>query len=453
MNNSELQSPESPSEPAPTGSETAFSTNRRLFEGPPYPGEERPEPPPAREETEEEAFRRLARFTPLEYDKVRSREARWMKLRVKTLDKEVARRRADQGREAIADAVKLPEFEPWPEPVGDAPELFRQVAERYSRHIVLPPGAADAMGLWTGHPHLVSAFPITPRLNLLSPKGGCGKTTSFDVMATMVPRALRAESMTSAVLFRVVDQQQPTLLLDEVDTYLTRDDELRGLLNAGHKRGACVYRCEGPGKVIRAFKAFAPAALAGIGRLPDTLRDRSILIPLVEAKPGEVPARFDPHHTEVEHELGRKLARWAEDNFAAVQACEPTLPPGVFNRAADNWRPLLALAEVVGGDWPARAREAFQQLKLKAREADPEGQLLRDARQVFVELGVERMFSTRLVEALRALPERGYNRPNGEHLTERRLAWVLKGLLGVRPHTVRIGEERGKGYERLDLAQ
>src|SRR5579859_6436678 len=135
MNNSEFQSRENPSESGPIGGEEAFSTNRRLFQEPPYPGEERPELPPSREETEEEAFGRLARFTPLEYDKVRSREARRMKLRVKTLDTEVARRRGNLGREAMADAVKLPELEPWPEPVGDAPELFRQVAERYSRHI------------------------------------------------------------------------------------------------------------------------------------------------------------------------------------------------------------------------------------------------------------------------------------------------------------------------------
>src|SRR5713101_9105097 len=117
--------------------------------------------------------------------------------------------------------------------------------------------------------------------------------------------------MRDRTLCRVVDQHHPTLLLDEVDTYLPQAEDLRGLLNAGHKRGACAYRCEGDGKAVRAFNAFAPAALAGIGSLPATLRDRSVLIPLVQAEEGQITTRFDPLRTEIEHTLARKLARWA----------------------------------------------------------------------------------------------------------------------------------------------
>src|SRR5206468_8863417 len=104
-----------------------------------------------------------------------------------------------------------------------------------------------------------------PRLNLSSPEAGCGKTTTLDLLATMAPRALRTENLTAPVLFRLIDQHQPTLLLDEVDAYLPGAEELRGLLNAGHKQGACAYRCEGVGNSVRAFKAFAPAVLSGIG--------------------------------------------------------------------------------------------------------------------------------------------------------------------------------------------
>src|SRR5437667_909957 len=248
---------------------------------------------------------------------------------------------------------------------GDAvngAEVLNQVSARFTFYLVLPPGAADAIALWSAHAHACGAFVHTPRLSLASPEPECGKTTTLDLLATMTPRALRTENLTAPVLFRLVDQHQPTLLLDEVDTYLTHSDELRGLLNAGHKQGACAYRCEGQGNTVRAFKAFAPAVLSGIGPLPDTLRSRSIRILLLPAEPEQITAHFDSRHTEIETILCRKLARWAQDNFAALQACDPAMPPTAFNRLADNWRPLFAIAQIAGGDWPRRAREAFNHL-------------------------------------------------------------------------------------------
>src|SRR6266542_3904296 len=261
----------------------------------------------------------------------------------------------------------------------------------------------------SGPPTLFQAFLQTPRLNLYSPEPGCGKTTTLDLIATMTPRPLRTENLTAPVLFRLVDQHQPTLLLDEVDAYLPQSEELRGLLNAGHKRGACAYRCEGEGKAVRAFHAFAPAALAGIGSLPATLRDRSVLIPLVAAEEGQVTTRFDPLRTEIEHTLARKLARWASDNFDALAACDPPLPPGAFNRLADNWRPLLAIAQIAGGDWPARALAAFNHLTPNtvrtlstASPIERNGQnlnvtILKNVRQVFAQNGATRISSKQLV--------------------------------------------------------
>lgn len=204
----------------------------------------------------------------------------------------------------------------------------------------------------------------------------------MDVLASMTPRPLRTENLTAPTLFRVVDQQRPTLLLDEVDAYLNQAEELRGLLNAGHKRGACAYRCEGDGNTVRAFRAFAPAVLAGIGHLPGTLHDRSIPIPLVKALPGEVTARFEEHRAEIESVLARKLARWTRDNFEALKACDPVLPDTAFNRLADNWRPIFAIAQVAAGDWPERALAAFKHLTANA-DLEAEGlgvRLLKDVR-------------------------------------------------------------------------
>ena len=414
------------------------------------------QPSTSAKETEEETFLRLARLSPADYDHARCKEARRLGVRVRVLDKQVARRRS-QLDDAQADVVILPQLKPWPEPILDAPALFSQVSGAYSRRIVFPAGGADATTLWTGHVHVFWVFHITPRLNFLSPEPGCGKSTALEVIGTMVPRPLSADSFTPGVMIRVVDVRPPTLVLDELDAYLRANNELRGLLNAGHKRGGCAYRSEGGGNKVRAFKAFAPAALAGLGTLPATLRDRSILIHLVKAKEGEILEPFDPQHAALEQELGRKLARWAKDNFAAIQACKPALPPGIFNRVADNWRPLFAVAQVVGGDWPQRALDAFTSLNANPPVQDRGLVVLGDIQRIFAQSAAPRLFSAELVDSLCALPDRQYShpaslKPQGVKMTEATLARCL-GRFGVRSRNLRIGDAQARGYEFADLAE
>jgi hypothetical protein len=253
------------------------------------------------------------------------------------------------------------------------------------------------------------------------------------------------------------------LLLDEVDSYLPQADELRGLLNAGHKRGACAYRCEGENNAVRAFKAFAPAVLSGIGDLPGTLQDRSVTIVLLQAEPEDLECRFDSLHTEIESVLCRKLARWAQDHFAILQACEPPMPPNAFNRLADNWRPLLAIAQAAGGDWPDRALEAFDHLTNRRSlpaEALPQSQiltqksqieLLADIRQIFTESGSTRLSCRQLVSGLQALARTGTPaKACRAQLTPILLGRHLQGV-GIRAHSVRIGLQAVKGYALADF--
>jgi hypothetical protein len=251
-----------------------------------------------------------------------------------------------------------------------------------------------------------------------------------------------------------VDQHQPTLLLDEVDSYLTQADDLRGLLNAGHKRGACAYRCEGESNAVRAFKAFAPAVLSGIGDLPGTLRDRSITIVLLPAEADELESRFDSLHTEIESVLCRKLARWTQDHFAILQACNPTMPPSAYNRLADNWRPLFAIAQTAGGDWPRRALEAFNHLTtiINQQPSTIDAQLLlADICQIFAQSGSPRIASNQLVDRLRELPDRQWR----SHLGPSHAAynWLGEQLrrFGIKSHTMRIGADRVKGYDIVDF--
>lgn len=326
---------------------------------------------------------RLAGLSPLEYDRIRQSEAERLGVRVGTLDVEVARLRpqSDTASEAGA-AVLFDEPEPWPHSV-DGAALLDELADTFARYLVLPPGAADALALWAAHTHVFCAFECTPRLNITAPQKQCGKTLVLDVLQPIIAKGLRTESVSTAVLFRLVDKEMPSLLIDECDSFLRDNEELRGALNAGHRRGGRHLRCEGDANEVRAFKTFAPVVLAGIGSLPGTLADRSILIRMQRAKPGEVRERFDSRKTAALHALKRKLIRFAQDNRLAIEAADPDTP-GLYNRRADNWRPLFALAEVVGGAWPEKVRKAVIALTDKSDENESAGVLLlTDIRTIF----------------------------------------------------------------------
>ncbi len=289
-------------------------------------------------------------------------------------------------------------------------------------------------------------------MNISSPERGCGKTTLRDVVSLFIPRPILTENLSVAVLFRLVDAGAPVILADEYDAWLRDNEELRGLLNAGHRRGAKVYRCEGDGHEVRAFKAYTPAVLCGIGALPVTLHDRSIVLRLERAKRGELRARFDPRRVDSEEEIRRKLARWCADNRERIAAGDPTLPEGLFNRQADNWRPLFAIAEAAGGDWPKRCADAFAQVTNR-NDADAESlrvNLLADIRELFA---CERMFSKDLIDTLRQMSERPWPEVcRGKPITERWLARNLAGF-GIHSKTLRIGDERAKGYEVAEFSE
>ena len=351
-------------------------------------------------------------------------------------------------------AVNLPEVELWPEAVNGG-ETLSEISGTFTRYVALPAGAADALTLWVAHAHAFKVFLCSPRLNISSPEKRCGKSTLRDVMAVFVPRPLLTENLSVAVLFRLVDAHAPTILADEYDAWIHDNEELRGLLNSGHRRGGQAFRCVGDNNEVRGFQVFAPAALCGIGSLPGTLHDRSIVIRLERAKPGELRERFDSRRTEYEQQLCRKLARWCSDNQAQLESCDPALPQNAFNRLADNWRPLFAVAEITGGEWPQRAANAFAKLTSED-DADAQGMgamLLADIKRAFGDKAGDRMFSKSLVESLCAMSDRPWpDAHRGKPITENWLAHRLHAF-GISSRTLRIGTDRAKGYELADFKE
>ncbi len=385
-------------------------------------------------ETDDEILQWLAALPPLEYDRQRGKAATRLGCRTSTLDVHVEARRPRLNGELRGRAMELPDVELWPESVN----------------------GADVLTLWCAHAHGFRAFPCSPRLNISSPEKNCGKTTARDVVSVLVPRALPAENLSVAVLFRVVERHRPTVLADECDTWLRDNEELRGMLNAGHRRGGQALRCEGETNEVRAFNVFAPVVLCGIGTLPGTLHDRSIVIRLERAKPGELSKRFDSRRVEPEKELCQKLARFMADNTARLEMCDPELPDGAFNRLADNWRPLFAVAEIAGGDWPQRAAAAFFKLT-SGDDVDAQGigtTLLADIRQVFENAGVDKLPSATVCNSLAEIEGREWaewgraRKPISTH----QLAKLLRRF-HVSPRAIRVGDETPRGYLLADFTE
>src|SRR5262249_8887595 len=148
------------------------------------------------------------------------------------------------------------------------------------------------------------------RLGVRSPTKQCGKTTLLDVIGRLVLRPLPTANVTAAAIFRVVEGHRPTLLVDEVDTFLHENDELRGILNSGHRKGGTVLRTVGDDFEVRAFGTYAAVAIALIGALPDTLHDRAVTVDLKRRLPSEKVDPFRPDRANNLDVLARKAARW-----------------------------------------------------------------------------------------------------------------------------------------------
>jgi hypothetical protein len=402
---------------------------------------------------DDELIDELAALSPLHYSKRKKSAAEQLGITAGDLDRLVKAKHPKPERGGSDETkqqgrgISFPEVEAWAEPV-DGVALLDAAAEAIGSHVVMPDHSRDAVALWVVHTYLLDCFLTSPRLAIQSPMKRCGKTTLLDVLGRLVLRPLPTANVTPAAIFRVVEGYRPALLVDEADTFLRDNDELRGVINSGHRRGGSVLRTVGEDHEPRQFSTYAACAIALIGRLPDTLHDRSIVIDLKRRLPSERVEPFRPDRDPHLDEIASRAARWARDNTIAVSAADPEMPAGIYNREADNWRPLLAIADVAGGHWPERARKAAA-LSHEIAEDDDSRLivLLGDIRQIFANQGTDRLPSSDLVEALVEIegrPWAEYGR-TGKPLTQNQLARLLKSLAIV-PGTIRTETGTSKGY-------
>ncbi len=351
--------------------------------------------------------------------------------------------------------IVLQDPEPWPEPV-DGALLANAILLGARKYVVLPKGGAVALALWVLHAHAHDASDVSPMLCLRSATKRSGKTNTLTVLSALVPRPLIPSNVASAVLFRVVEKHRPTLLIDEADSFLRDNEELRGVLNSGHsRRGAIALRCVGDNQEPRAFSTWCPKAIALIGNLPETLEDRSIVLTMRRKGPGERVERLRLGRIDKEMEpLCRQAARWVKDNLAVLRQADPDVPRSLNDRAADNWRPLIAIADLWGGTWPDEARLAATILSEAVDEGDtaPSVQILGDIRVIFTERNTDRLSSQTIADDLGAREDRPWSEWKGRKpITAVQLARLLKPH-GVRPKEMWIAGAKTRGYELADFA-
>jgi len=314
---------------------------------------------------------------------------------------------------------------------------------------VFPPGAAEAIVLWCIFAHAHDAARHSPVLALTSPEKRCGKTTALAIIEQLVPKPLQSSNITTAAIYRVIEKYGPTLLIDEADSFLSDNNAMRGVLNSGHRRSsAMIYRCVGDEHEPIGFRTWAPKAIAMIGDLPDTLADRAINIRLRRRLPDETIADLDEPAEAKLQILCRKAARWVADQFDELKKARPSFPDGLQDRANDNWRTMLAIADTAGGAWTERARNAAVTLSQDDDEGPTSVMLLTDIRTVFEAKATDVLPTTAILSGLWKMHDRPWPQwYHGQTITARGLSKLLTPF-GIKPQSVRIGDKTPKGYRR-----
>ncbi len=380
----------------------------------------------------------------------------------RTLIDAVLRPKGEKNR-APVDAVTLVDDEPWADPVAPA-ALLDDTAAIIRRHIVLTAAQADALALWTAAAYSISVLSVMPILLITAPTMRAGKTTLLMLLSAMVPRALVSSNITGAVLVRLIAKYAPTLLLDEADTWLRSDDaDMRGVINAGeYRQTAIVYRCAPETHEPIGIPCFAARVLAMIGRPAPTIVDRSILIALRRKKPEERVDRMRLDTLRDEHQrLRRQWRRVADDLRDVIRDTAATLPDEMLpaalqsDRARGHWRPLVAIAQHVGGDWPERAARAAVELAGDVDTSEITVDLLSDIKDIFAaDDDPDVIASSALLEGLVALEDRPWKEwAKGRPLSGARMARMLKDLDIHPAGSIRVGTKTARAYRRVAFVE
>lgn len=284
---------------------------------------------------------------------------------------------------------------------------------------------------------------VTPYLYIWSKTPRAGKSTVIRVARALCLNPEVSGDITSAALFKLIESEHPTLLIDEVDTVFNGSGEgnesFRRSLNTGYEASGTATR--GVGKEVQKYSTFCAKLLAGINSLdsdlPETVRTRSIPVELVTAHPKE---RFYAHKAGPEAMLlAEKIDAWIRSHGEAIISYEPELIESMDPRAFEISFPLLQLAHALGVE--AEIRTALiRMLAPPLPKDEPHVALLRQIREVFDEKGRDKVHTAEILEKLG-------DSWNGHLLKSRIKPYVVGDA-----ENFRVNGKGGRGYRRAQFA-
>jgi Protein of unknown function (DUF3631) len=341
-------------------------------------------------------------------------------------------------------------------------KLFKNIKQFLLRYVVFSqPEHADVIALWIMHTWVADQADYTPYIYLHSPVMRCGKTQVQKVVEPLVRNPLRTCNVSEAALYREIEESHPTLLWDEIDSIFGNrktseaNENKRALLNAGYERGLRAIRMErGKGGFVKiSFDPFCPKILAGIGKLPDTIVDRSIPILIHRRLKTQSCHKYRRRNRAEARPIHDALEAW--NKTVDFRTSQPQMPDFMSDRQEDIWEPLLAIAYAIGGDVPELAREAARVLCDNDNELGYGAAQLAAIRKVVG--GQGRITSANLINGLweaDALPSRLMedDAPNHKKIGH----WLSKFIqsYGSKPaRQLKIDGQNARGYEAAELKQ
>ncbi|MCK5681343.1 DUF3631 domain-containing protein, partial [bacterium] len=386
----------------------------------------------------------LAHLEPVALDIERKELMKKYGIKAKTIDEVLANVRAETNEDTTSI---VNDVEAWHQKVNGA-DLLHKISSLIATFTILPSLMYDVLALWVLLTYCYDNYRILPQVAIYSPEKRCGKSTLMEVVEAVAHRALFASNISPAAVYRSIEKYHPTLFIDEADTFYKENLELQGICNSGHtKRTAYVIRTEGDNHDPVKFSTWCPKVIALIGELKDTQHDRSIIIQMRRRLPDEVVKKLP---TDLERDctdIRQKCKRWTTDNETALKLAKPKVPETGNDREQDNWTPLFAIAECVGGDWPGRVKKAL--LSIAEEPDDNESlalRLLRDIQGVFIETTKDKIVSEDLVTLLKSVKDAPWNDWNyGRGLTQNSLGRQLKPFK-VKPQQQWIYGKNLRGY-------
>jgi Protein of unknown function (DUF3631) len=320
------------------------------------------------------------------------------------------------------------DVEAWPEPVVTA-VLLRGLIDKINQHIALRhPHEALVIALWVMMAWVHEVAIHSTFLVATSAEPDSGKSTLLGVLYYLTPKPVNAVEVTAATVYRLIDREKATFILDEADDLFKRKVDLSHIFNAAWDRSKKVPRMEKINGVSTTvwFSPFSPKIVGLLGmNMPRALRGRCIVIK-TWPKRLEDKQEFNDVDDEVFAELRRKLARWSTDNAAVLKDARPLYPAGFINRLQVNWRLLLAIVELAGGSWPKQAREAAERISRTTTKPSYGLQSLQAFQQIFAS-GRTAITSQETVAVLTADPDSVWCEYNhGGPITQRQVAAILE---------------------------